>query len=76
MGLDGRCGPGGQHREQRRRPWAWGRGCGGPGRAVSAGRGISGYAQHSHDVGIARARSPACHHDHQVPNVKEAMELS
>lgn len=36
----------------------------------------SGYAQHPHDVGIARTRSPACHHDHQVPDMEEATELS
>lgn len=54
----------------------WGEGGGGPGWAVSAGHGISGHAQHPHDVGVARARSPACHHNHQVPNAEEAMELS
>lgn len=40
------------------------------------GRGISGYAQHPHDVGIARARPPACHHNHQVPDMEETTEFS
>lgn len=40
------------------------------------GKGLSGYVYHSHDVGIARPRSPACHHNHQVPNMEEATELS
>lgn len=40
------------------------------------GRGVSGYAQHAHDVGMAGARAPACHHDHQVPHAEEATELS
>ena len=37
---------------------------------------ISGHTQHPHDVGVARARSPACHHNHQVSNVEEATKLS
>jgi hypothetical protein len=37
---------------------------------------ISGYTQHPHDVSIAGARSPACHHNHQISNTEEATELS
>lgn len=40
------------------------------------GRAISGYGQHPHNVGIARARSPTCHHNHQITNTEEATELS
>lgn len=79
MWLGGIVASGGEDWEQTRQM----KGVGGVGRRdgvqswlVQSGRGISGHTQHSHDVGIARARSPACHHNHQVSNVEEATKLS